>query len=68
MTHFREEKYVSNLDTGRVWQNTKTKLVMVSLGSDNDFSNLSNFHTLKLFPISIVNFYNLKKCILIKRH
>lgn len=45
-------------------QNTKKKnktLIIISLGSDNEFSNLNNFHILTLFPISTVNFYNLKK-------
>ena len=38
-------------------QNTKKKtLIIVSLGSDNEFSNLNNFHILIFFPISIVNF------------
>lgn len=34
------------------------KIIILSLGSDNigDFAILNNFHILKFFPISIVNF------------
>lgn len=45
-------------------QNTKNKnkkYLIVSLGSDNEFSNLNNFHILTLFPVSIVNFITEKR-------
>lgn len=54
---FQGEK-ISNLGTGTVCKIYKKNknLIIVSLGSDNEFSNLNNFHILIFFPISIVNF------------